>query len=105
VKFSIIVFLSEVKNWTSNSSLFKPIIYFVALGGHKDKWHIKNLLKNGFMDSWIHGYAQLPFSKTEWIEFLFVIISYIINIFLLFLFDVSSNIGIIDCCVFVFDEV
>jgi len=53
------VFLSEVKNWTSNSSLFKPIIYFVALGGHKDKWHIKNLLKNGFMDSWIGTIAFL----------------------------------------------
>jgi hypothetical protein len=33
-----------------------------------------------------------------------VIIGYIINTFLLFLFDVSSRSGIIDCCVFVFDE-
>jgi len=33
-----------------------------------------------------------------------VIIGYIINIFLLFLFDVSSSSEIIDCCVFVFDE-
>jgi hypothetical protein len=34
-----------------------------------------------------------------------VIINYIINIFLLLLFDVSYSSGIIDCCVFVFDEV
>jgi hypothetical protein len=47
----------------------------------------------------------LPFSKTQWIELLFVIIGYIINTFLLFLFDVPSRNGIIDYCVFVFDEV
>jgi hypothetical protein len=33
-----------------------------------------------------------------------VIIGYIINTFLLFLFDVSFNNGIIYCFVFVFDE-
>jgi len=46
-----------------------------------------------------------PFFGIEWIEFFFVIISYIINTFLLLLFDVSSSNGIIYCCVFVFNEV
>jgi hypothetical protein len=40
--------------------------------------------------------------ETQWIEFLFMIISYIINTFL---FDVSSNSGVMNCCVFVFNEV
>ncbi len=47
----------------------------------------------------------MPLFKTQWIEFPFVIIGYIINTFLLFLFAVSFSNGIIDCCVFVFDEV
>jgi len=34
-----------------------------------------------------------------------VIIGYIINTLLLFLFDVSSSSGIIYCCVFIFDKV
>jgi hypothetical protein len=53
------------------------------------------------MDLWI---GMVPFSETQCIEFLFLIIDYIINKFLLFLFDVSSNSGIICCRLFVFDE-
>ncbi len=34
-----------------------------------------------------------------------MIIGYIINTLLLFLFDVSSSSGIIYCCVFIFDKV
>ncbi len=64
----------------------------------------------GFIDmhgrqAWIPGQARLPFSEIQWIEFLFVIIGYIINTILLFVFGVSSNSGIIYYCVFVFDEV
>jgi len=39
------------------------------------------------------------------LEFLFVIIGYIISTFLLFLFDVSSSNGMIYSCAFVFDKV
>jgi hypothetical protein len=47
VNFLIIMFIAKVKNWTFNSSLFKPIIYFVTPSGHKDKWYIKfNLPRN-----------------------------------------------------------
>jgi hypothetical protein len=53
--------------------------------------------RHGFVDR--HGCISLKLN-----EFLFVTIGYIVNTFLLFLFDVSSSNGIIDCCVFVFDE-
>ncbi len=46
----------------------------------------------------------MPFFETQCVEFFFVIIGYIINIFLLFLFNVSFSSGIIYCYVFVFDE-
>jgi hypothetical protein len=46
-----------------------------------------------------------PFLEIQWIEFLFVIIGYIINTFIYIFFDVSFSNGIIDYCVFVFDEV
>jgi hypothetical protein len=49
--------------------------------------------RHGFVDR--HSCFSL---KLNGLIFL-VIIGYIINTFLLFLFDVSSNIGIIDCCV------
>ncbi len=46
-----------------------------------------------------------PFFEIQWIEFLFVIIGYIINTFIFLLFDISFSNGIIDYCVFIFDEV
>jgi hypothetical protein len=42
-EFFIIVFVGDAKIWTFHSLFFKLIIYFVAHGGHKDKWYIKFL--------------------------------------------------------------
>jgi hypothetical protein len=40
-EFLLIVFVGEEKIWTSHSWLFKPIIYFFALNGHKEKVYTK----------------------------------------------------------------
>jgi len=74
----IISFIVETKFWTFHFWLIKSIIYYVALGGHKEEWYIKfeptNLFKTmnnifWFIDNIVNFGLAFLWNSKNWVFF------------------------------------